>query len=520
MTADALARPSFSSGQRRQRLFLAAAVGLALVLAWLLVAMGGPKGNLMAPAGFFAALIAVPLILRKPIVGLYILFAAAVVIETDPLTFGLGATSSIPIFRDLNGLTGIKGMWMNPAEIVIVVAAIGWLLRNQTGDRVQFKPVPLFAPLTVFMSVVAFGVVHGLITGGDVKTALWTVRPLAYFYLAYLLTLQLLNDRRQVTALLWIFILGAALKGAVGWWRYYVDLGGNLNGLNQVTGMNSLMAHEESFFYLGIILLAAVQFLYGAPRKQRLVTVLAVPLVLVPFLANQRRAGSLALIIAFALLCLMTLSLLPGKRRLVLGGLALSAAVLPFYAAFSWNTESLASEPVRAIKSGISPESRDLASNEYRDAENFNLEYTVRHSPLIGIGFGKEMTVVWPLPDISDQFAWYKIAPHNSLLWIMMTTGIAGFVLFWYVIGLAGVGTIQVARRLFGGVDKGIAVFAVMMLASLLVFALLDQGLLSMRTMVFTGVLLGVVFALPRLNASHDGSGSDAEEGGPNGQEV
>ena len=314
---------------------MAAAIGLTLVLAWLLVAMGGPKGNLMAPAGFFAALIAVPLILRKPIAGLYILFAAAVIVETDPLTFGLSATSSIPLFRDVNGLTGIKGMWVNPVELIAVLTAVGWLLRNQAGERLQFKPAPLFAPLTVFTAIVAFSVVHGLITGGDIKIALWTVRPLAYLYLAYLLASQLLNDRRQVTALLWIFILGTALKGAVGWWRYYVDLGGNLTGLNQVTGMNSLMAHEESFFYLGIILLAAVQFLYGAPRGQRSAALLAVPLVLAPFLANQRRAGSLALMIGFALLCLMTISLLPGKRRLVLGGLALSAVVLPFYAAFS-----------------------------------------------------------------------------------------------------------------------------------------------------------------------------------------
>lgn len=520
MTADALARP-FSGGQRGQRLFLAAAIGLTLVLAWLLVAMGGPKGNLMAPAGFFAALIAVPLILRKPIAGLYILFAAAVIVETDPLTFGLSATSSIPLFRDVNGLTGIKGMWVNPVELIAVLTAVGWLLRNQAGERLQFKPAPLFAPLTVFTAIVAFSVVHGLITGGDIKIALWTVRPLAYLYLAYLLASQLLNDRRQVTVLLWIFILGTALKGAVGWWRYYVDLGGNLTGLNQVTGMNSLMAHEESFFYLGIILLAAVQFLYGAPRGQRSAALLAVPLVLAPFLANQRRAGSLALMIGFALLCLMTISLLPGKRRLVLGGLALSAVVLPFYAAFSWNADSLASEPVRAVKSGISPESRDLASNEYRDAENFNLEYTVRHSPLMGIGFGKEMTVVWPLPDISDQFAWYKIAPHNSLLWIMMTTGIGGFILFWYFIGLASVGAIRVARRLPSSVDKGIAAFALLMLASLLVFALLDQGLLSMRTMIFTGILLGVVFALPRLNAPHDVLGPDSKpdskKDGPNG---
>ena len=63
---------------------------------------------------------------------------------------------------------------------------------------------------------------------------------------------------------------------------------------------------------------------------------------------------------------------------------------------------------------------------------------------------------------------------------------------------------LQTARRLTSHFDKGIAAFALLMLASLLVFALLDQGLLSMRTMIFMGVLLGVVFALPRLRHAAD----------------
>jgi len=509
LTAEVLPRRLPSEERAPQSLFLVAAVALTLLMAWLLVIYGGPKGDLMAPVAFFVALIAVPLILRKPIAGLYILFAAAVIVETDPLTFGISFTSSIPFFRGLNGITGIRGLWVNPVELIIVVTAVGWLLRDRGGDGARLKPTPLFAPLTVFIVVVALGLIHGLITGGNAKTALWTVRPLAYFYFAYLLTLQVLSHRRQVTVLLWILVLGAALKGVIGWWRYYVDLGGSLKGLSHVTGMNSLMEHEESFFYLAVMLLLAVQLVYGAPRGQRGAALLATPLVLVPFLANQRRAGSLALIIAIALLCLITISLLPSKRRLVLGMLVLSAAVLPFYVAMSWNGESLVGEPVRAIKSGISPGSRDLASNEYRDNENLNLLYTVRTSPLFGIGFGKEMVVMWPLTDVSKQFQWYKIAPHNSILWVMMTTGISGFILLWYMLGSTTIRTLHVARRLPVRLDEGIAVYGLLMLASLLVFALLDQGLLSMRLMIFVGVLLGAVFALPRLPGPADDGQTD-----------
>ena len=493
-----------------ERLLLAAGIAVALALAGLLLVFGGPDGNLFAPVGFFAALLVVPLVLRRPVVGLYLLMAAAVIIETDALTFGFGATAQVPFFRDLNSITGLRGMWVNPAELMLLLTFAAWLLRAGAGDRINFKPAPLMLPLALFFAAVAFGILHGLVTGGDAKIALWTVRPLAYFGIAYALTTQTLTDRRQVNVLIWLFIIGAALKGIIGLWRYYVDMGGNLNALNSVEGMNSLMAHEESFFYLGVILLAVVQILYGAPRGQKLAALAASGIVLLPFLANQRRAGTLALMVGLALLCVVTLSMLPSRRGAMLGIVALAAAVLPFYVAMSWNADNLTGEPVRAVKSGISPESRDLLSNEYRDAENMNLEFTVRSSPLVGIGFGKEMIMKWPMPDISDQFAWYRLAPHNSILWLMMTIGISGFIVFWYFIGSAVVRALVLARRLPDRVDKGIAVYGVLMLAATLVFALLDQGLLSMRSLLFLGILLGAVFALPRLAGEADERGRES----------
>lgn len=499
MTVEAITGGPIQVRGLSDRLLITVGVVLALLLAWLLVIYGGADGNLLAPIGVFAFLLVIPLLLRRPVVGVYLLMAAAVAVETDPHTFGLGVTDGIPLFRDVNSVTGVRGLWVNPIELIILITGAGWLLKEGAGDRINWKPTPLLLPLTAFIAVVAFGVVHGLLTGGDAKIALWTVRPLAYFYFGYVLTVQLLTDRKQVTSLVWLVLLATAVKGIIGWWRYYVDLGGDLNQLTGIDGMNSLMAHEESFFFLGIIVLAAVAFLYGAPKGQHLFAVLAVPVVLLPLLANQRRAATLALVIAFALLFLITVFLVATRRRTLLALLVLGAAVLPIYVTASWGTQSLAAEPVRAVKSGISPESRDLASNEYRDAENFNLEYTVRSSPALGIGFGKEMTTVWAMPDISEEYAWYKIAPHNTILWLMMTTGIIGFIVFWYFIGSAVLVALQSARSLAARVDKGVAIYAVLMLVALLVSALLDQGLLSMREMLFMGVLLGAALSLPRL---------------------
>ena len=60
MAVDAVGRPFLRGERTLSRLLLAAGIGFAFVLAWLLVRFGGPKGNLFAPIGFLAALAVTP----------------------------------------------------------------------------------------------------------------------------------------------------------------------------------------------------------------------------------------------------------------------------------------------------------------------------------------------------------------------------------------------------------------------------------------------------------------------------
>ncbi len=480
---------------------LALGMLLAAILAWLLLVYGDSRGNLFAPAMALGLIVVVTVIWRSPIIGLYVLMAAAVLIEQNPLGFGDALTDQIPIFQDINGIIAVRGIYLNPVEVVMVITAVAWILRSEASGRPRLEAGPIFLPFTAFIFMVAIGVVHGVLTGGDVKISFWTVRAIAYIYLGYLLTMQLLKERRQLDALVWILIVGVAIKGIIGWWRYYVNLETDLSHINAIPGVNSLMAHEESFFFVALILLAAVQLLYGAPRKQKVLTLLTIPLVMIPFLANQRRASVLALLVAMAALAVISYGLLRERRRLIVSLLVLGAVVLPLYGALFWNNTGLIGEPVQAIKSGFQPDERDFASNAYREAENVNLEFTVRQSPILGIGFGKEMVMQWPLPDIGQFFAWYRIVPHNTILWLMMTTGIVGFLLFWYWIGTAMLQGCLAARRLISGEIRGLAVYGISMLVVLLIFASLDQGFLSMREDLFVGILLGAVFAIPRLEA-------------------
>ena len=65
-------------------------------------------------------------------------------------------------------------------------------------------------------------------------------------------------------------------------------------------------------------------------------------------------------------------------------------------------------------------------STLFRDLENYNLLYTLRASPIIGLGFGQQFAETVVTPDISF-FKEYRYMPHNSVLGLWCFTGLLGF---------------------------------------------------------------------------------------------
>ena len=67
----------------------------------------------------------------------------------------------------------------------------------------------------------------------------------------------------------------------------------------------------------------------------------------------------------------------------------------------------------------------------WRDLENYDLFYTLRHNPVLGTGYGHGYTeVVW-LPDVSNAYALYRFLPHNSILGLWAYGGLVGFTALW-----------------------------------------------------------------------------------------
>jgi O-antigen ligase len=232
------------------------------------------------------------------------------------------------------------------------------------------------------------------------------------------------------------------------------------------------------------------------------------------------------------------------RRRLVLVlvGLGVLGGI---YTAAYWNRSGSLAEPAQAVKSYFQPNERDAASNAYRDQENTNLRATIAHSPVIGIGFGKQMDVVVPMANLQEGWALQLYMPHNNMLWLWERMGFIGFAVFWAMIAASLIlisasvrlglrrlraaiaaeqelvrgnpfeNTMRGRRRRLSSADRVYArrlrlarlraqecaeflILAFLVLATLgalVVLSSVDQGLMSFRLMAYAGAVLGALAA-------------------------
>jgi len=508
--AAVLRRPASPAvSAERARVLMAGLMLAALsLLSGLALAYEGAVRHDFAPPLVLAGVLLLGLALwRRPVLGVYLAFAAAILFEERELRFSDSLTDRLPLFESLSSTLELPGMVLTPVELLLVMTGVCWLLHNLDRDGVRVKPDMFAKPLLVFVAFLVLAMLHGVQSGASFELTLWMVRGFLHLTLGYFLASQLIGERRQLHALGWLFLLAVGVKGLLGWYRYAVTLGGDPANVEQVTGVdavNSLLAHEESFFLAAFFLGLAVAALAGASARVRLASLLLAPPVAVAFLANDRRAAVVALAFAFAALLVLGLRVLPERRRLLLTLAAITAVAVPLYLAACWDSDGLLAQPAQAIRSGFKPDERDFSSNDYRRLEAANLEQTFRQNVYFGVGFGVPMTQVEELPDISKINPWYLLVPHNTVLWLLATTGFLGFVAFWRFAGAVFVRGLQQARALRSMELRGFALFAVLTMAMFLVIGYLDQGLFNMRLGLFMGVLLGALARLADIERSEE----------------
>lgn len=440
--------------------------------------------------GALAALVTVALIVKRPVLGLYVVAACVVLIEARPL--------KIPVVTDQLYVyywpPELAGRGERPIGLLLlVILAIVIYHRRRRRER-PLQGGPLLLPFSCFLACVAWGVIRGLATGGTFKVIVLEVRPFWYLFIAYLLAYNLVSNKRHARSVLWVIILGAGVKSLQGLYVYLVVLHGHLEG------HHAIMAHEESFFLDAVILLFVLFFLHHRDHPQYYSTLQLLPLMAIVLIANQRRVAYAALLAGSAVAWTLSFVVAPGGRARLGIIMRLAVPLIVGYVLAFHGSDEFVGRPARAIVSTIYPDPADrvaIQSNLYRAIENHDLISTAMQHPILGWGFGRPFLQPVPLPDISDRDRHYLYIPHNTVYWVWMRLGAVGLLALVYLFGAIAVRGWLIAQRLRDQYLQGIGIFVVAVSIMELVFAYADLQLYSHRNVLYIGLLAGVLMRLP-----------------------
>jgi hypothetical protein len=438
---------------------------------------------------------------KRPQLGPVVLLTAALLIEqvgqaatpgnSDApgapevvLTANIPITSHIPLFR------GISSLHLQPADLLLVVLFVIYLAKT-AGTRRFWPRSQLSASVYGLIGAVGLGVVIGLMHHGALRVALMETRPYVYLTAAYVLTAVVVTNRRALQSVLWAYVVAVGLKAVQGLYIF-------MSVRNQNPRPESVLGHEEAFFFGVFIVLVAALWLFDVKGTLRKTATWLLPLVVAANLANDRRTAWVVLGAGLAVLVAIGLVCLPTRRRVLVRGIVVTLAISAVYFPLYWNKNGGLAQPARAVHSLISANPRDASSDLYRVQEDANLKLNIREGGLLGKGFGVPIDYALPIVNLKDIDPLITYVPHNGVYYVLMRMGLLGGIAFWSLLA-AG---IIAGCRLAKSVDRQLAVTGALVACALVGYAFegnLDQGFFFYRIAFVVGALLGLAEAAHRL---------------------
>lgn len=491
------------SARRKARSALLAVTAVSIVLAVLILAF---------PPGFYPALAVAVVGLMVatwfwPVIGVAVVLGLTLLFEQYDFATFTPITRTVPFFENAANFTGIEGFVVTPLEILLVcVAAV--VLVQAVGKVRPMRENPLALPVFLFTAALAIWFLYGVVSGGDVKIALWEIRALAYLCLLVFVVPQVVATPRDVSVLLWVAILMVGVKAAQGAWNYFVVLGGDMAGERSVTG------HEDALFMAWVMVFLVALLTYRTGRGQKVALAVLTPLMLATFVVTDRRAAYAALAVGLGTAAVLIATDRSRRVRIVKAAVPLFVAGV-FVIMAGWNASGPLGMPAETLRSIIAPENQeDIDSSYYRAAEEINLIHAIESEPIVGLGFGLPFQSSGQGGIVDVGFTLENYIAHNEIVWIWAKMGTVGFAIFWVMFGSIIVFGCVAARTLRDPYLRAVAILVTCAVVMQIVVSYVDLQLTYARNMVFLGVLIGILCRLPALDLARTAAGKRLVPGG------
>jgi O-antigen ligase len=372
----------------------------------------------------------------------------------------------------LNVTLPYKPLAFSGLDVVLAYLFVVAVLRRETfhlggRDVENASPMAWFAGLS--LAGAAWMWIYGLARGNaDVPNSLWQLQRVAYLPALVFLFQRGFRSPADTAALGKVIVLAACLKASLA-----IYIRATVAPPPGEPSLQYATTHPDSMLFAVAFCSVLSLLIHREGGKRGVLIGVVLPLLIAGMVANGRRLAWVELAAGVAAVVGLT-RWSPAKRSALRGALAMSPLLLA-YVAVGWSSSSALFQPVHTLRTVV--DSKADPSTLWRDLENYNLFFTLRHNPVLGTGYGHGYDEIIGLPDVSSSYALYRFLPHNSILGLWAYGGLVGFTALWAMIVVGLFLAARAYRHALSVDDRTAALAAVSIVVVYLVYCYGDLGL-------------------------------------------
>jgi hypothetical protein len=385
------------------------------------------------------------------------------------------------VYLPMSSCFKIPGLKISLLETAFVFLGVSVLVQYAHFDHKGWRKQPVVVWFGVYLGTLLTWVLYGLCTGGALRFAVLQIRVVAFLPLVLFVFAHAFSRLKDVYQVLGILLCVCVVRSVeIVYYHFTVTRATRAFSAEGGDGYY-VLTHSDALLAAVVLVMLCVWLFEYPQRHYQWAFFLCSPVILLATVLNNRRIAFVALFLG--LVPFVVLARNAVKRRFS-SGLKMVLPLLCVYVVLGWGARKQAwAKPVQIVRSMF--ENKDTSSAT-RDIENYNLIYTFKTHPLMGMGFGHTYIEQVKAYDISHFFEAYLYVPHNSVLGLWSSLGLLGYTLFSLFLSVWVYYAAQVYQRSHFTIDR---VCAVVSIASVMGYHVMSYGDMGMQSWMCTLVL-------------------------------